>query len=81
MNPLFQNSNIQPTPMNVAYELLKSSNPIETFNKLAGSNQELQPILQLLRQGVSPQNIFNTLCQQKGIDPTVFINQIRNNMS
>lgn len=81
MNPLFQNSNIQPTPMNVAYELLKSSNPIETFNKLAGSNQELQPILQLLRQGVSPQNIFNTLCQQKGIDPTVFINQLRNNMS
>lgn len=60
-----------------AYQLLtQSSNPIQTFQYLAKQNPKLQPIVNMLQQGMSPQQVFNNMCQQRGINPSEFIKNI-----
>jgi hypothetical protein len=46
------------------------------FNRLASNNPNLQPIVNMIYKGVSPQQIFNNICQQKGINPQEFLKQI-----
>jgi hypothetical protein len=76
MNPLFSHHNPQLQNMSNAYQLLTSPNPMTLFNRLASNNPNLQPIVNMISKGVSPQQIFNNLCQQKGINPQEFLKQI-----
>lgn len=47
------------------------------FMKIAEQDPSLKPVLNMLNQGMSPQAVFNSLCQQKGIDPNTFISQFK----
>lgn len=73
MNPIYQassNNNI-----NALYkEFMTSKNPMQLFIKYASQNPSLQPYLQMIRSGGSPENIAKNLLQKKGIDPYTFIN-------
>jgi hypothetical protein len=47
------------------------------FTQIAAQDPNLKPVLNMLNQGMSPQAVFNSLCQQKGIDPNTFLSQFK----
>ena len=59
--------------------IMNSSNPQALFMNLARQNPQLRPIANALSQGVSPQQVFNQMCQQRGINPQDFINTLKGN--
>lgn len=68
-NPYFQLKNI--------YKMMtQSSNPLQMFEQMAIGNPQMQPIVNMLRSGNSPEQVFNSLCQQRGINPQEFIKNI-----
>ena len=76
-NPLIQNNSL---PIKELYKAITNSpNPQQMFIQIAKTNPQLQPIVKYLQQGISPQQIFNDICQQRGINPQEFIKQIQGN--
>lgn len=64
-----------------AYRMLMSSpNPMALLQNMAQQNPSLQPVVQILKQGGNPQQVFINLCQQRGIDPNQFIKQIQDSL-
>lgn len=79
-SPLDPNLNYNFANIQNAYKMLMNAqNPMAVFSQLAGQNPQMQPILNMLNQGVNPQKIFNSMCQQRGINPQTFLNNITNN--
>lgn len=86
MNPLFNaiNNNLpnnipnqQLNDLRSMYQLFKSKgNPMMVFNQLTQNNPQMKQILELVRQGHNPQELFYNLCNQRGINPQTLINQI-----
>ena len=74
-NPFYQ-SNLQ-NYKSMYNMLVNSKNPVQAFNTMARNNPQLQPIVNMLNQGMTPQSIFNTMCQQRGIDPNEFLKTIQ----
>ena len=69
--------NSQPNNINDIYRLLSNSkNPMQVFENIAKNNPNMAPILNLLHNGYSPEQIFVTMCQQRGIDPKQFMQNI-----
>lgn len=59
------------------YQMLKNrGNPMMLMQNMAQNNPQLKPIFDAINKGTSPQQIFNNLCQQKGIDANEFIKNI-----
>lgn len=59
------------------YQMLKSKgDPMVLMQNMAQNSPQLKPILQAMNGGLSAQQIFNNLCQQRGIDPNEFIKNI-----
>ena len=73
-NPFYQNSmnNYQ----NIYQMLINSKNPVQLFSNLAQNNPQLKPIVNMLNQGANPQTIFNSMCEQRGINPQEFLKGI-----
>ena len=71
--------NIPPfnSQMGAILQLLSGNDPMAAFMKIAEQDPSLKPVLNMLNQGMSPQAVFNSLCQQKGIDPNTFISQFK----
>lgn len=61
---------------NIYQAMSQSQNPYEMFMRLAGNNPQMQPIVNAMRNGMNPQQIFNNMCQQRGINPNEFIKSI-----
>lgn len=60
-----------------AYQILKSKgDPMTLMRNMAQNSPELKPILEAINGGMSTQQIFINLCQQRGIDPKEFIKNI-----
>ena len=53
----------------------QSKDPMQLFRQLANQNPNLKPILGMLNNS-TPQQVFNALCQQRGINPNEFIKSI-----
>lgn len=63
-----------------AYQMLSGSrDPMSVFSQMAMGNPQLQPVLQALRSGQNPQQLFNSMCQQRGINPQEFLRSITGN--
>ena len=83
MNPF----NIRPKQPNMnmdnirqTYQLLmNSSNPKQLFLTMARNNPSLKPIASAIESGKNPQEIFMSICKERGIDANEFIKQITNN--
>lgn len=54
-----------------------SKNPMMLFQQMASRNPQLQPIMNMLRQGMNPNQIFENICKQRGINPQELINMIK----
>ena len=55
--------------------LTQSNNPMQMFQQMAMQNPNLKPIAQML-QTRNPQDVFNQLCRQRGVDPQQFLKSI-----
>ena len=73
-NPM--NANNMAGIKNMYQALTQSGNPLQLFQNLAQQNPQLQPIVQMLKNGANPQQIFINMCRQRGIDPQQFLNAI-----
>ena len=81
-NPFYQNQyrSINPNPNNyksVYQALVNSKNPVQLFNQMAQNNPQLKPIVNMLNQGMNPQSIFTSMCEQRGIDPNEFLKTLQ----
>lgn len=54
-------------------------NPMAMLESMAAQNPAMQPVMQALRSGMSPQQVFQSLCQQRGINPQEFLRQLTGN--
>lgn len=72
--------NIQANPTNYIKDIYKavmqSNNPMQTFMSIAGNNPNMQPIIAALKNGGNPEQLFKSICQQRGINPQEFLNSI-----
>lgn len=59
--------------------IMGARNPMQAFQSLAMGNPRLQPIMQALQSGANPQQLFNSICRQRGIDPNDFLRRITGN--
>lgn len=58
------------------YQTLNGRNPMQALGQMALRNPRMQPVFQALQGGANPQQLFKSLCQQRGINPDEFINNI-----
>ena len=54
-----------------------SKNPMELFSQMAKNNPQFEPVMKALNSGTNPQQIFETMCKERGIDPNEFIRQLQ----
>ena len=54
-------------------------NPMQMIQSMAMQNPQMQPILQALQNGANPQQLYQSLCQQRGINPQEFLRNITGN--
>lgn len=54
-----------------------SKNPMMLFQQMASRNPQLQPIMNMLRQGMNPNQVFNQICQERGINPQELMNMLK----
>lgn len=73
LNALFQTGGMSP----IIQAFKNGGNPSAILRQAAQNNPSLQPIVQALNQGTNPQQLFYNLCQQRGIDPTTILNQLK----
>ena len=59
--------------------IMGARNPMQAFQSLAMGNPRLQPIMQALQGGANPQQLFDSMCRQRGIDPNEFIKRLTDN--
>lgn len=77
MNPMSQNNN-QLMMIKNLYNLCQSSqNPTQLLEQMATQNPQLKPFASLLKQGYSPEQVFNQACQERGLNPNEFIESIK----
>lgn len=63
------------------YNMMKNSgNPMAILQNMAMSNPQLQPVINSLQQGNSPEQVFRQLAGQRGINPDEFIRNIQGSM-
>ena len=75
-NPFnMQNMNPNIQLQNMYKMLTQSSNPMALFQQMAVQNPNLRPIVDMLKSN-SPQDVFNTMCKQRGVDPQQFLKSI-----
>ena len=71
MNQLYQELNQQssaPVPQN---------NLVNGINSLLQSNPNLKSIMDMIRKGGNPKQMFFEMAKQKGIDPNTILSQIK----
>lgn len=83
MNPFNSNNNSNNFNMSYTknlYNILKTSNnPIQVLDILALQNPQLRPALELVKNNNNYEQVFRTLCSQKGINADEFIKNIQAN--
>ena len=69
MNPLYQQLNqTGQTP---------TINPQAMISKMLQNNPNLKPIMDLVKNGANPKDLFYNLARQKGVDPESILSQLR----
>ena len=74
-NPMNINRIGQMKSMYQAFQNAK--NPMMLFQQMAQRNPQLQPIMNMVRQGMNPNQILDNICKQRGINPQELMNMIK----
>lgn len=54
-----------------------SNNPIQLLEQMSMSNPNLQPIISLFKQGYSPEQVFNQVCNERGLNADSVMNEVK----
>lgn len=78
-NTVNSSSVVEPSQnMKEIYKMLtQSNNPMQVFTSIANNNPKMKPILDLLQNGYSPQQVFNMVCESRGINPQDFMSKLK----
>ena len=71
MNQLYQELNQQSSPAP------QNNNLVNGINNLLQSNPNLKPIINMIKNGANPKQMFFEMAKQKGIDPSTILSQIK----
>lgn len=66
--------------MNQLYQQINQTaqfNPQVMINKMLQSNPNLRPLMDMIRGGANPRDMFYNLARQKGVDPESILSQLR----
>ena len=74
-NPMNSNRIGQMKSMYQAFQ--NARNPMALFQQMAMRNPQLQPIMNMLKRGMNPNQILQQVCQQRGIDPNEIMKMIK----
>lgn len=74
-NPM--NSNRIGQMKNMLDTFRNSKNPMMLFQQMAQKNPQFQPVLQMMKQGMNPNQIFENVCKERGINPQEFMNMFK----
>ena len=72
MNQLYQELNQQSSPAPAP-----QNNLVNGINNLLQSNPNLKPIMEMIKKGANPKQMFFEMAKQKGIDPSSILSQIK----
>jgi len=70
-----QNTSSTMQMQNIYKMLTQSKNPVQLFQQLASNNPNMRPVLDMLKTK-SPEEVFNYMCRQRGVDPQQFLKSI-----
>ena len=71
MNQLYQELNQQSSPAP------QNNNLVNGINNLLQNNPNLKPIINMIKNGANPKQMFFEMAKQKGIDPSTILSQIK----
>ena len=71
MNQLYQELNQQSSAP------VSQNNLVNGINNLLQSNPNLKSIMDMIRKGGNPKQMFFEMAKQKGIDPNTILSQIK----
>lgn len=54
-----------------------SKNPMALFQQMAQRNPQFQPVIKMMQQGMNPNQIFESVCNERGINPQEFLNMFK----
>jgi hypothetical protein len=54
-----------------------SKNPMALFQQMAQRNPQFQPVIKMMQQGMNPNQIFESVCKERGINPQEFLNMFK----
>lgn len=66
--------------MNQLYNQLnqnKAFNPQTMVNKMLQNNPNLKPVMDMVKNGANPRDLFYNMAKQKGVDPESILSQLR----
>lgn len=84
-NPFFQgsrqpsvNTNNNLNDIKNAYDIFAhSKSPMDAFMRMAEKNPQLQPMVQMIKNGTNPEALVRQLCMQRGIDVNQLIGMFK----
>lgn len=62
--------------MQVINQIRKSGNPQAALNQIAQSNQNIKQAMDMCK-GKNPQQVFEQMCKQNGMDPEQFTGMLK----
>lgn len=80
MNPLLEKPNNptgQQTDLKQLYSMFTSQDPTKVFNMLAQKHPQLLPAIQMMKNGMNPEQLVRSICAQRGIKVEDLLNQFR----
>lgn len=66
--------------MNQLYNQLnqnKAFNPQTMISKMVQNNPNLKPVMDMVKNGANPRDLFYSMAKQKGVDPESILSQLR----
>ena len=62
--------------MNQMYQELNQNNYVAQINSLLQSNPKLNQVMNLVRNGGNPKQLFLQMARERGVDPQSFLAQL-----
>ena len=72
MNQLYQQLNQQTSPAPVP-----QNNFVNGINSMLQKNPQLKQIINMVKNGANPKQMFFEMAKQKGIDPSTILSQLK----
>ena len=77
MNRLFQQLNTPEQARRMAAMFKGAGNPQAVITNMVNNNPNLKPVMDMVRGGSNPKDLFYSMARQKGVDPESILGLLR----